>query len=142
MSFKYKVTHYSFREPNIISESEYLELKHKLQNDPNFSIIDPNDTITNNYSRLFKILIGALISFPISLILMLNEETTRENGFLVIILMVTSLWSIIGLFAFLTSATDLSTYARYLKKKRSYFGRMEIQIKKSKNYDEFFDNFY
>jgi hypothetical protein len=142
MAFRYTVTHYSFREPKAISEYEYLNLKQKLQNDPNFSLIDPNDTITNNYGRLFKFLTGALISFPICLVLMLNEELTKDNGFLVLIMAVTTLWSIGGLFAFLMSATDLRTYAGYLKKKRAYFGEMEVQIRKSKNYDDFFDNFY
>ena len=142
MAFRYTVTHYSFREPKAISEYEYLNLKQKLQNDPNFSLIDPNDTITNNYRRLFKFLTGALISFPIYLILMLNEELIKDNGFLVLIMAVTMLWSIGGLFAFLMSATDLRTYAGYLKKKRTYFGEMEAYIRKSKDYDDFFDNFY
>ncbi len=142
MAIRYNVTHYSFREPNAISEYEYLDLKKKLQNEPDFTLIDPNDTVTNKFSRLFKFLLGAAISFPICLILMFAEDATRESGFLVLVLAITTLWSIGGLFAFLMSATDLSTYAGYFKKKRAYFTKMENHIRKSKDYDDFFDNFY
>ncbi len=142
MAIRYTVKHYSFREPKAISEYEYLRLKQKLQTDQNFSLIDPNDTITNNYSLLFKFLIGALISFPISLILTIAKDLTKNNGFFVIVMIITGLWSVIGLIAFLMIATELSTYAGYLKKKRAYFGKMEAHINKSNNYDDFFNNFY
>lgn len=142
MAFRYTVTHYSFREPNAISEYEYLQLKQKLQNDPNFSLIDPNDTITKNYSRLFKFLTGAGISAILLPIFWIAGENSKDNWFVVLGLAITMFWTVGGLFAFLMSATDLRTYAGYLKKKRAYFGEMESHIRKSKNYDDFFDNFY
>lgn len=139
MAVRYNVTHYSFREPNAISEYEYLDLKKKLQTQPDFSLIDPNDTITNQFSRLFKFLTGPLISLPILIILILAEV---ENGFGVILMLITGIWVFVGFFMFMMSITDLSTYAGYLKKKRAYFTRMEKYIRKSKDYDDFFDNFY
>ena len=139
MAIRYNVTHYSFREPNAISEYEYLDLKKKLQNNPDFSLIDPEDTVTNQFSRLFKFLLGALISLPICAILIAAEV---ENGFGIILMLITGLWTVGGLFAFLMSLTDLSTYAGYLKKKRAYFSKMENHIRKSKDYDDFFDGFY
>jgi hypothetical protein len=142
MALRYTVTQYSFREPNAISEYEYLGLKQKLQNDPNFSLIDPNDTITNNFSRLFKFLLGAGISALLLPIFWLASESYQESGFVLFGFIVTMLWTVFGLFIFLMSATDLRTYAGYLKKKRAYFGEMEAHIRKSKNYDDFFDNFY
>src|SRR5690554_561558 len=132
---QYTVRQYSFQEPNKISEYEYLQLKQKLQNDPNFSFIDPNETITKAYSSLFKYLTGALISLPIFIVLMLVEA---DNGFLVLIALITMLWSVSGLILFLMSATELSSYAGFLKTKRAYYEEMEIQIRKSKNYDNFF----
>lgn len=142
MAFKYSVTHYSFREPKPISEYEYLGLKQKLQNDPSFSLIDPNDTITNNFSRLFKFLTGAGISAILLPIFWFASESNQDNGFVVLGFAITMLWTVGGLFMFLMSATDLRTYAGYLKKKRAYFGEMEAEIRKSKNYGDFFDNFY
>ncbi len=104
------VTHYSFREPNAISEYEYIDLKKKLQTQPDFSLIDPNDTITNQFSRLFKFLTGALISLPIFIILFLAEVENGfvyENGFAVIPMLITGIWVFIGFFTFMMNITDL-----------------------------------
>lgn len=139
MAVRYNVTHYSFREPNAISEYEYLDLKKKLQNNPEFSLIDPNDTITNQFSRLFKFLTGALISLPIFLILIFAEV---ENGFGVLLMLVTAIWVFVGFFMFMMSITDLSSYAKYLKIKRAYFNSMQNHIRKSIDYDDFFEKFY
>ena len=142
MSFKYTVNHYYFREPNPINEDIYLDFKNKLQNDPNFTLLNQQDTITKKFGHIFKFLIGTAISLPICIILMLNEEKAKESGFLSIILIITILWSIAGIFLFLLSATDLRTYAGYLKDKRKYFGEMETAIRKSKNFHEFYSIFY
>ena len=142
MAIRNTVTYYSFREPKPISEFEYLQLKQKLQNDPDFSLIDPNDTITKKFSRLFKFLTGAGICAVLLPIFWFAGESYNDNGFVVIGFIITMLWTIGGLLMYFMSATDLRTYAGYLKKKREYFGEMETQIRKSKNYDDFFNNFY
>lgn len=72
----------------------------------------------------------------------LQVRVIKTMGLLFLGFAVTMLWTVGGLFMFLMSATDLRTYAGYLKKKRAYFGEMETEIRKSKNYDDFFDNFY
>jgi hypothetical protein len=73
---------------------------------------------------------------------MIFEDETKDNGFLSFILIITILWSIAGIFLFLLSATDLRTYAGYLKTKRKYFSEMESEIRKSKSYEDFYRNFY
>ncbi|MDO4726463.1 MAG: hypothetical protein Q4A56_04485 [Porphyromonadaceae bacterium] len=145
MAIRYTVTHYSFVEPKEISEQEYLFLKNKLQNDLNFTLIDTQDTITNRFGCLIKFSIGTLISLPIYIILLIldmNDLIDSDNLFLGLIMIITGLWGSLGLIFFLMKLTDLSTYAGYLKKKRSYFQKMEEEIRKSKNYDDFFYNFY
>lgn len=142
MSIKYNVTQYYFRKPDPISENEYLEYREKLQNNPDFSLTNQQDTITQKFGHIFKFLIGTAISLPICIILMLNEDKAKESGFLSIILLITILWSIAGVFLFLLSATDLRTYAGYLKDKRKYFGKMENVIRKSKTFQDFYSSFY
>ena len=49
MSFKYTVTEYYFREPKVITEFEYDNLKTQSLQNPNFSLIDKEETLQNNY---------------------------------------------------------------------------------------------
>ena len=69
-------------------------------------------------------------------------EDYNDNWFVVLGLLITMLWTIGGFFYFFMFATELRTYAGYLKKKRVYFTEMEIQIRKSKSFIEFTNTFY
>lgn len=103
---------YTFYPPSEISENQYLTLKSKLQNDPHFTIFDKNETFTKKYG--LEILIS-IILIPIFAI---------------------------GVFFILLSLKTWNSYAGYLRKKRNYFSNMENHIRKSRNYDEFYRNFY
>jgi hypothetical protein len=142
MSIKYTVTHYYFSPPKPLSVQEYIVHRNKLQTDPNYTLVNQQDAITRKFGHIFKFLIGTAISLPICIILMIFEDETKDNGFLSFILIITILWSIAGIFLFLLSATDLRTYAGYLKTKRKYFSEMESEIRKSKSYEDFYRNFY
>ena len=142
MSIKYTVTHYYFSPPKPLSAQEYIVHRNKLQTDPNYTLVNQQDAITRKFGHIFKFLIGTAISLPICIILMIFEDETKDNGFLSFILIITILWSIAGIFLFLLSATDLRTYAGYLKTKRKYFSEMESEIRKSKSYEDFYGNFY
>ena len=103
---------YTFYPPNSISENQYLSFKSQLQNNPDFTIFDKNETFTKKY--------GLEILLAIILIPILG----------------------IGIIFILISMKTWNSYASYLRKKRNYFTIMENQIRKSKNYDEFYRNFY
>jgi len=136
---KFTTIKYTFVEPESISERGYNELRLKLQNDPTFSLIDPNDTITKEFSGFFKFLYIALICLPIGLILALFEV---ENTFLMAIGVICLMLPFFAILSLLMNSPTFSSYAGYLRKKRNYFRKMEDTIKKSNSYSDFILKFY
>ena len=78
MSVKYTVTNYHFYEPKELTESQYLGIKQKLQNDPDYSIMDKNETITNEFN--FKNLVR--VSFIDTLCFLENTMVNQFNQLL------------------------------------------------------------
>ena len=136
---KFTTIKYTFVRPEVISESLYNELRYKLQNDYTFSLIDPKDTITNEFSGFFKFIYIALVCLPIGLILALLEV---ENGVLMTIGIICLLLPFFAFVSLVLNSPTLSSYAGYLRKKRAYFSKMEECIKKSTSYFDFLVKFY
>lgn len=68
---------YHFRKPSKISEYEYERLKFSLWNDPNFSLVDPDEAITKEYGLLFKHIIWASILLVFAILISAIFEKWR-----------------------------------------------------------------
>ena len=134
MSVKYTVTNYHFYEPKELTESQYLGIKQKLQNDPDYSIMDKNETITNEFN--FKNLVY----------LFGGDRPASENSFISFVTMILMFGGVIAMLiggiGFMFGLPSMFNFSRYIKKKRRYFESLESAIRKSKNYDDFFNSFY
>ena len=147
MSVKYTVTNYHFYEPKKLTESQYLGIKQKLQNDPDYSIMDKNETITNefNFKNLVYLFGGGFLGMIIGGLIG-GDRPASENSFISFVTMILMFGGLIAMLiggiGFMFGLPSMFNFSRYIKKKRRYFESLESAIRKSKNYDDFFNSFY
>ena len=147
MSVKYTVTNYHFYEPKKLTESQYLGIKQKLQNDPDYSIMDKNETITNefNFKNLVYLFGGGFLGMIIGGLIG-GDRPASENSFISFVTMILMFGGVIAMLiggiGFMFGLPSMFNFSRYIKKKRRYFESLESAIRKSKNYDDFFNSFY
>lgn len=147
MSVKYTVTNYHFYEPKELTESQYLGIKQKLQNDPDYSIMDKNETITNefNFKNLVYLFGGGFLGIIIGGLIG-GDRPASENSFISFVTMILMFGGVIAMLiggiGFMFGLPSMFNFSRYIKKKRRYFESLESAIRKSKNYDDFFNSFY
>lgn len=147
MSIKFTVTNYHFYEPKKIREDDFIILKNKLQNDPNFCLIDKEETITNEFQfkNLVYLFLGGIAGIFIGRLIGGEGPDYGENiitkfGFIIMLAGWCSI--IISFFGLLFGLPSMYNFARYIRKKRKYFDRLENEIKTSINYNTFYDKFY
>ena len=147
MSVKYTVTNYHFYEPKKLTESQYLGIKQKLQNDPDYSIMDKNETITNefNFKNLVYLFGGGFLGMIIGGLIG-GDRPASENSFISFVTMILMFGGVIAMLiggiGFMFGLPSMFNFSRYIKKKRRYFESLESAVRKSKNYDDFFNSFY
>ena len=147
MSVKYTVTNYPFYEPKELTESQYSGIKQKLQNDPDYSIMDKNETITNefNFKNLVYLFGGGFLGMIIGGLIG-GDRPASENSFISFVTMILMFGGLIAMLiggiGFMFGLPSMFNFSRYIKKKRRYFENLESAIRKSKNYDDFFNSFY
>lgn len=147
MSVKYTVTNYHFYEPKKLTESQYLGIKQKLQNDPDYSIMDKNETITNefNFKNLVYLFGGGFLGIIIGGLIG-GDRPASENSFISFVTMILMFGGVIAMLiggiGFMFGLPSMFNFSRYIKKKRRYFESLESAVRKSKNYDDFFNSFY
>ena len=147
MSVKYTVTNYHFYEPKKLTESQYLGIKQKLQNDPDYSIMDKNETITNefNFKNLVYLFGGGFLGIIIGGLIG-GDRPASENSFISFVTMILMFGGLIAMLiggiGFMFGLPSMFNFSRYIKKKRRYFESLESAVRKSKNYDDFFNSFY
>ena len=147
MSVKYTVTSYHFYEPKELTESQYLGIKQKSQNDPDYSIMDKNETITNefNFKNLVYLFGGGFLGMIIGGLIG-GDRPASENSFISFVTMILMFGGLIAMLfcgiGFMFGLPSMFNFSRYIKNKRRYFENLESTIRKSKNYVEFFNSFY
>jgi hypothetical protein len=124
----------SFREPGIISASQYDKLRGLLLRNPNIDL-DPN---SESFTEHFKgLLIGIGITFIIPLLLLSIFDAKEGIHIPIIYISI-----IICIFSILRLFMEAPSYATYVKKRNEYFSRMKYAIQNTSSYKEFLKAFY
>ena len=147
MSITYTISKYKFIEPKQITENEYNIIKQKLQNDPNFTLLDEEETITNEFSfkNLVYLFLGGIAGITLGRIIGGKGPDYGENiitkfGF--ILMFAGTCCLIISFFGLIFALPSMFNFANYIRKKRNYFERFEMTIRNSSNYVDFRNSFY
>ncbi len=140
MAVRYQVTKYSFRQPNLITESKYNELKYLFETNANFTLIDNEDTVEANFPNYYKMIkVVKISSILLPVFWLLSEKF--ESMLVIIPFAITMLLTVGGLIIILMSFTDITSYKRYIEQKKNYLENLEKYIKTTSDY-ELFLKFY
>ncbi|MBP6022969.1 hypothetical protein [Ferruginibacter sp.] len=126
-----------FREPETITEEQYLSIRQQTFSNPNFTIIDYKINLYEKFKRDIWA-IGILLS--ISLICFgIDYFLTRESDFIEVIGGISGLLFLILLLSFIKSSTS---YTSAMEKRNDYFAWMHFCIFSSSNLLEYYTFFY
>lgn len=130
--------------PPLISESTYYTSKEKLKIHPDFTLLEKDPSISEEFKDEIKlgrkyfflmiiaIIVGALLSD--------KSEWLDIISFICLLIFLFCLFGSIILWGgFLLSIIN---YKRYLREKRYFYANMKRSIIQSENYKEFMKNFY
>jgi hypothetical protein len=135
----------SFIAPDPISEEVYLQIKRKINSDPEFNIDPSPETFSEHFkSSLSFIKWGLGYCFAWALVYSAFFEKNIEKDSPVVIIfnipaIVGGLGSLIAIFNLLLEGPSFATY---VKEKENYFNRLKYAIKNSKDYRDFATQFY
>jgi uncharacterized membrane protein len=113
--------------------------------------MDKDETITNefNFKYLLYMFGGGILILLIGILLIYIYDSSFDNskyaflGTVGIILSFVGFLTIVsGVINFMALLPSLFNFSLYIRKKRRYYENLESAIKKSKNYEDFFENFY